>query len=450
MSYYGDDFTGSTDALEVLTRAGARTMLFIAPPTAAQLAAYNGLQAFGVAGVTRSLNPAEMEAVLAPAFEQLKAARPKHVHYKVCSTFDSSPETGSIGRAMETGAAVFPGSYIPLLVAAPALGRYCTFGNLFARMGIGSGGGIYRLDRHPSMKVHPVTPATESDLRLHLAKQTERSTGLLDILQIESAEPEKHLAQLISDGYENILFDGLYEHQLAITGRLIDNSAVPDTPLFSAGSSGIEMALCAHWNATGILQPRTNWPKPATGEPVLVISGSCSPVSAAQIAWAEAAGFAGIALDTAAIAANPENNNAVEQAVTLAAAALQQNQSVIIHTSSSNTDARIKESNDIFKAQGYHDTEIRLLAATLFGTALGNAAKAILAQTNTQRIVVAGGDTSGYAAKAMGIEALEMLAPLTPGAPICTAYAPGSPLHLKEIIFKGGQVGAEDYYNLKI
>ena len=38
LAYYGDDFTGSTDALEQLTRAGLRTRLFLQPPTAAQCA----------------------------------------------------------------------------------------------------------------------------------------------------------------------------------------------------------------------------------------------------------------------------------------------------------------------------------------------------------------------------------------------------------------------------
>ncbi len=80
--------------------------------------------------------------------------------------------------------AVFKNKCVPLLVAAPVLDRYCMFGNLFARMGIGSNGKIYRLDRHPSMSKHPVTPANESDLRLHLEKQTTKKTGLIDILQL--------------------------------------------------------------------------------------------------------------------------------------------------------------------------------------------------------------------------------------------------------------------------
>ena len=54
LTFYGDDFTGSTDALEQLSLAGVRTVLFIEPPTQAQLRQFPGLQAVGVAGMTRS------------------------------------------------------------------------------------------------------------------------------------------------------------------------------------------------------------------------------------------------------------------------------------------------------------------------------------------------------------------------------------------------------------
>jgi hypothetical protein len=46
-----------------------------------------------------------------------------------------------------------------------AAGRYQAFGNLFATVE----GTAYRLDRHPTMSRHPVTPMTEADLRLHLS-----------------------------------------------------------------------------------------------------------------------------------------------------------------------------------------------------------------------------------------------------------------------------------------
>ena len=72
LTFYGDDFTGSTDAMEQLTLAGIRTALFIEPPSRAQLKNFPGLQAVGVAGMTRSLAPASMERELKPALVALK------------------------------------------------------------------------------------------------------------------------------------------------------------------------------------------------------------------------------------------------------------------------------------------------------------------------------------------------------------------------------------------
>src|ERR1700722_11254150 len=103
LSFYGDDFTGSTDAMESLARRGVRTVLFTDPPTAAQLQEYSGLRAFGIAGLTRSLSPAAMETILRPAFTLLRCSGSPIIHYKVCSTFDSSPNIGSICRVIELG-----------------------------------------------------------------------------------------------------------------------------------------------------------------------------------------------------------------------------------------------------------------------------------------------------------------------------------------------------------
>ena len=273
LAYYADDFTGATDALESLARAGLRTRLFLDPPSAAQCA---GLDAIGVAGLTRALAPDAMEAALRPAFAALRALGPRHVHYKVCSTFDSSPTVGSIGRAIEVGADVFGGPTVPLLVAAPALGRFCAFGNLFARYGIGGAGAIHRLDRHPSVSKHPVTSMTEADLRVHLAKQTSKSIGLIDVTDLERSPEEgaAALQKLIAVGSGVVLFDGLNSAHLLRVGALIDG-LVGTAPLFSVGSSGVGAALTAHWGSS----PRSVAATSASATPLLVVSGSCSPVT---------------------------------------------------------------------------------------------------------------------------------------------------------------------------
>ena len=448
LAYYGDDFTGSTDALEFLTRAGIKTVLFIDTPTPEQLARYQGLQAIGVAGMTRSMSPVEMEKVLHPAFTALKQLGVPHVHYKVCSTFDSSPTIGSIGKAADVGATVFKSAFIPLLVAAPALGRYCVFGNLFARMGIGSKGEIFRLDRHPSMSKHPVTPAYESDLRLHLGKQTAQNVGLMDILTVGFNSANENLQDQIDSGKHIVLFDALNEEQLLPIAKLINQYASAAKPLFSIGSSGIEMALGKLWAEQGIVQSKTTWKAAGRAESMLVVSGSCSPVTAKQIQYAVEHDFAEIELDTVAIAGSGNLKATIAPYIHLISELLKRGIPIIIHTSIGTDDPRFIKTYDLFKQQGLSENDIREKTAALYGTALGLIAIGVAEVTKLQRLLIAGGDTSGYVARAMGIEAVEMIAPVSPGAPLCKAYSSISAANGMEVNFKGGQVGDKNYFEL--
>jgi uncharacterized protein YgbK (DUF1537 family) len=474
LAFYGDDFTGSTDALEVLTRAGARSVLFIAPPTPERLAEYPGLQAMGIAGRSRSLSPAAMETELRPAFLALHQSGARHVHYKVCSTFDSSPAIGNIGRALEIGAEIFRSRFVPVVVGAPSLGRYCLFGNLFARMGIGSNGAIYRLDRHPSMSRHPITPAHESDLRLHLAQQTSKRMGLVDILALDQgdAAAQAALDTAVAGGAEVIFIDLLSAEQLPRIGALLDRAAGQSTaeqsatrwsagslppealakeggraelsqptPLFSVGSSGIEMALVAHAAAQGRLHPVTRWPDPGVAEPLLVGSGSCSPVTEAQITRALDNGFAEVVLDTAGLA-DPSRAAATEQvSITEVLGHLRAKRSVIVHTSRGSSDPRLAPTAAALAKTGQSSA-----SAEVLGRGLGRVLRGALAQCLVRRLIIAGGDTSSYVGRGLGIEAAEMIAPLVPGAPLCRVRAPGSPADGLQVAFKGGQVGSVDFF----
>jgi len=442
LTFYGDDFTGSTDALEQLTLAGIRTALFIEPPTATQLKIFPNLQAIGVAGKTRSLAPEAMERDLKPALLKLKRLGARHVHYKVCSTFDSSPNLGSIGRVLDVAAKIFPAPFIPLLVAAPALGRYTIFGQHFARYGIGSAGEIHRLDRHPSISKHPVTPMTEADLRLHLAKQTKKRIGLFDILKVALpvAEARIVLKRMLAEKPEVVLFDALKPEHLARIGELLEDFASARHPLFSVGSSGIESALASRWGK----RPREPFAQPPMrlagtlappAKQILVGSGSCSPVTGGQIAWALKHGFEEVPLNAGALM-NPKTSPVeISRAVVAVGKILSTGKSVIVHSTKTGSDKRIA-------------AKLKGRTAEVLGAALGEVLCGAMAQSSVRRVCIAGGDTSSYAARAMGIEALEMIAPLTPGAPLCRAHAPRSPADGCEVVFKGGQVGAENYFGI--
>jgi len=91
LAYYGDDFTGSTDAMEAMTAAGVPTLLCLETPTPELLARFPGVRCVGLAGSSRGRSPQWMGDALPQAFASLAALGAPVLQYKVCSTFDSSP-----------------------------------------------------------------------------------------------------------------------------------------------------------------------------------------------------------------------------------------------------------------------------------------------------------------------------------------------------------------------
>jgi uncharacterized protein YgbK (DUF1537 family) len=433
LAWYGDDFSGSTDVMEVLAQARVPTRLFLDPPAAEAVA---GLGAVGVAGVSRSLPTAEMEAVLRPVFEKLQVLGVPLVHYKVCSTFDSSPTVGSIGRAIDVGASVFGGPCIPLVVGAPALGRYVAFGHLFARSGLDSP--VYRLDRHPTMSRHPVTPMNESDLRRVLAEQTERSVELIDATELDSGPAALSRLRGVGQHREHpdrapvLLFDTMGEHHLPLIGQVVWNVVRRFPPVFAVGSSGLEHALAAHWKEADNSAPPPEFRAEAVDR-VVVVSGSCSPVTARQIGRALANGWRDIPV-------SPEAWLGGDPGGILPAVhdALASGHSAIVHAATGPDDPRL----EAVRRRGVTDTGPRL------GRFLGAVLNRVLADPDLRRIGVAGGDTSGFVARELGVQSLEFVAPLAPGSPLCRMHAPGRPADGREITFKGGQVGKADFFDL--
>ncbi|HSI75863.1 MAG TPA: four-carbon acid sugar kinase family protein, partial [Lunatimonas sp.] len=138
LGFYGDDFTGSSDAMEVLSLMGIPTILFLIAPTKTEVANFNfkyhdsgqsDYIAYGIAGVARSLNPTAMAAELDPIFRQMSEIPSRYIHYKICSTLDSSPKIGNIGVAMKVAEKYFPGRFIPLILGVPYLNRFVAFGH---------------------------------------------------------------------------------------------------------------------------------------------------------------------------------------------------------------------------------------------------------------------------------------------------------------------------------
>lgn len=416
IAYYGDDFTGATDTLATAARAGLRSLLFLGRPTDAQLQRAGPLDCLGIAGAARAMSPDEMRAELEPVGRLFARLGAPVIHYKTCSTFDSAPNVGSIGAALRILQPHAGNTFVPIVGGQPNLRRYCVFGNLFA----GAGAAVHRLDRHPTMSRHPVTPMHEADLRKHLAAQGLARVAGIDYpgYDQDAAALDEQLDTLLAGKPDAVLFDVAHAGHLATVGRLIWQRALQHT-LLAAGPSSVVQALAAHWQ-TG------DEPAPArikaAGGPVLLLAGSLSPVTARQVQAASA--YRQVALDAAGLTGDA---NYAQQMAAQIAALLAQGRHVLACTSADGASTASTDGRALAQACG------ELLARVLKAVPL-------------RRLGIAGGDTSSHAVQALDAWGLSYAAQLAPGVALCRLHSDDATLDGMEIMLKGGQMGGEDLF----
>lgn len=437
ITYYGDDFTGASAVMEVLSFAGVATMLFMQTPDKRMLEAYPDVRAIGVAGIARSKDPTWMEENLPSVFESLDRFQAPIMHYKTCSTFDSAQHIGSIGKATELGSIIRGDSWIPLVVGAPAMGRFQAFGNLFAK----SGDKEYRLDRHPVMSRHPVTPMNEADLGRHLSKQTDLKIDVVSLVDMKMGNSDAAIQRKLQAGSKIIAIDVVDSETLAEAGRLIWQNG--ESSVFAVGSQGIEYALVEHWIKEGKLSSNPEVPELKPVDQLFAVSASVSPTTAEQITYAENQGFTCIRLD-ATTAFDPDNLKAERcRALSASLTALSEGRDVIVASARGPDDPAVTAMIATAEKLGTTLSDAR----DRLGAALGQLVADIRRETGMTRIAIGGGDTSGHALIALGAEALSAVAPLAPGGPLCRVHTQAHPdIDGLEVALKGGQVGGPEFF----
>ncbi|WP_019937669.1 four-carbon acid sugar kinase family protein [Bordetella sp. FB-8] len=429
IAYYGDDFTGATDTLSVAVRGGLRAALFLQTPGPADLAAFGELDCVGLAGGARSWSPQEMDLRLPDIYAALAATGAQAVHYKTCSTFDSAPHVGSIGRAVRLGLRALGQSTAYIVGGQPNLGRYCAFATLYARAG--QGGRVYRLDRHPTMRCHPVTPMDEADLRLHLGRQGLEGVVSFALDKLAGAAPAA-LDAMLADLPAAVLFDVLGDEHLAAIGRMlwgrIARSA--DGPALLVGPSSVEQALLTAWpGQTRETQAAVQRPAPVSAEQVFIVAGSRSPVTAQQIRRARDDGFALLDVDPRRVVQEAGENDGGPYCRELAdkvVQCLRTGRSVIAQTTLTETAPA--------------GSGPKLAAAA------GRLMHQVLRRHRLARVGFAGGDTSSLAIQAWNARALTLAYTLSPGVAVCAVHSDDAVLNGVELMLKGGQMGPQDVF----
>ena len=438
VTWYGDDFTGSSAVMETLTFAGLPSVLFFDIPTEAQLEKFPEVKGIGIASTARSKSPQWMEKHLPAAFLALSKLSTGIVHYKVCTTMDSAPEIGSIGKAIEIGANTLNTQCIPILIAAPQMRRYQCFGNLFA----GMGDNIYRIDRHPVMSQHPVTPIYEADVVKHLEVQTDQvAFSNINLNQLQNPNISlEDFSTTIEGVVAGVTIDCADDTSESAAGALIWKHR--KRCRFIVGSQGVEYALINYFQSQRLLDPADSLTGIGQADRMVTVSGSVSPVTAEQINWSRTNGFECIQFDASAVCGEQFSLNAqIERVFNAALEAIESGKDPLIYTAEGPEDLSVNRFRSTLAGSAIDSS----MANQRIGESLGEILARVLTKTGIQRAVISGGDTSGYAMKKLGLFALTALSPTIPGAAIFRSHAENEFDGL-ELALKGGQMGSKDYF----
>jgi uncharacterized protein YgbK (DUF1537 family) len=403
-----DDLTGATDLAGLLARSGVPVSLRMGVPTETP----ETTAAIEIIALKcRTAPVADAVAQARAALAWLRRAGAQRFFWKYCSTFDSTAQgnIGPVAEALMADLGVAQTIYCP---AFPENGRSIFMGNLFV--------GEQPLAESP-MKDHPLTPMRDSNLMRLLAPQVTAGVGLANRLVVAQGEAAlgARLAELRSQGVAHVVVDAVSNDDLTVIA-----AACQDMVLMTGGSA-VAMPLPSIWLSQGILSRRDGAAMPRIDGPAILLSGSCSAMTRRQVAAALAAGSPAFRLDPLELA---ERGPAAALDWIMAQ---DMDATPLIYATADPSVVR--------DAQARLGTE---RAGRLVEDAL--AACAVLARDRgARRFVVAGGETSGAVAQALGIDRLDIGPEITAGVPWCVATSGG---HSVAITLKSGNFGVESFF----
>ncbi|SLN65190.1 3-oxo-tetronate kinase [Oceanibacterium hippocampi] len=405
-----DDLTGATDLALMLAREGMRTVQVNGLPEACAPAPE--ADAIVVALKSRTVEAAEAVSWSLAALDWLRAAGARRFFFKYCSTFDSS-DRGNIGPVAE---ALLESLGAPLAIACPAFpanGRSVYRGHLF----IGD-----RLLSDSPMRDHPLTPMLDSNLVAVLQRQSRGPVGLVSCETVEAgAEAVADALRAAADaGRRLMIVDAISDGHLRVIGAAVADS------LLVTGGSGVALGLPAAWRARGLLQgPAREAAIEAPAGPAIVVAGSCSAATRAQVEAARAV-MPHLQIDARRLHEDPAE---IDRACAWVRDHLGSRPLLVYSSATPDLVELLQRKLGRERAGSLVESALARLAETAVGA-------------GARRIVVAGGETSGAVMAALGVRQLTIGQEIDPGVP-WTRSVDGPDLALA---LKSGNFGSEDFF----
>ena len=407
-----DDFTGASDLAGLLARSGAAVNLRIGVPDVSPSNSSPSAPFEVIALKSRTAPVAEAVGDALAAYEWLKAAGAQRFFWKYCSTFDSTAKgnIGPVAVALMKALGTKQTIYCP---AFPENGRSIYMGNLFV--------GNQPLAESP-MRNHPLTPMRDSNLMRLLEPQVTMPVGLVDHQTVAKGPDaiKSKLQQLADDETSHVVVDAVADADL-----LAISTACKDKALLTGGSA-VAMHLPHLYDADGLIDlGKSEAQTFATKNKSIVLSGSCSAMTLAQVQAYIDAGHPSFKIDPLdAAKAGAER---------------------VLHW---------LEQQDFTKAPlVYASTaaeDVKHVQATLGVEQAGALVESILAKCGTKarelgarQFIVAGGETSGAVTKALGVSQLTIGKEIAPGVPWTYCHSNDIPIALT---LKSGNFGEVSFF----
>ncbi|WP_109310814.1 3-oxo-tetronate kinase [Ruegeria sp. AU67] len=407
-----DDFTGASDIANTLAKGvepegGLRTAQF---PGIPDLPADEEIEAGVVSLKSRTAPVEEAVADSLRALRWLVDQGCQQFIFKYCSTFDSTT-VGNIGPVGEALANELGAEKVIFCPAFPTTGRTIYYGHLFV---------LGKLLHESGMENHPLTPMTDANIRRWLQYQTEEAVGLVPIDTVKQGS--KAIADALQKADERfVIGDAISDEDLLAWGE-----ALKDAKLITGGS-GIALGLPRNFLRETSSKSAGSAFTGIAG-PAAILAGSCSGATRGQID-VHAKSHPSFAIDVPGVMSGDVTTQTL-----LEFFKAHPGQAPLAYSSGSPDDVRAIQNQ--FGQEAVANRLDNLFAETARE----------LVQTGYERLVVAGGETSGAVAQAvseaLGSPAMSIGTEIDPGVPVLSV-GKTEPIAMA---LKSGNFGAPDFF----
>lgn len=399
-----DDFTGASDLANTLAREGMRTTQYIEVPDADTAC---DCEAAIIALKSRSIEPQLAVEQSLAALRWLQKQGARQFLFKYCSTFDSTPD-GNIGPVAEALLHELKTSAVVVCPAFPTTGRTVYQGHLFV---------FDKLLNESGLENHPLNPMTDADLRRWLGRQTTGTIGHIDQATVSAGASDirKALQNAADNNHHLVIVDATADDDLRAIGSACDQAKL------ITGGSGIALGLPDNFRRQGLLGNSKSDFKQRTGD-AAVLAGSCSTATRKQIEHYQRGPKT--ALHVESILDGSLTPESLLQTLDIKSVPL-------IYSSA--TPAEVE------KLQSTYGTE---KVAGCIENFFGRLA-VLLVDRGVQRLVVAGGETSGAVISALQLQSFDIGPEIDPGVP---ALSTRGDLPVS-VALKSGNFGGESFFS---